>query len=400
MFIELHIIQSFPPSNLNRDDIGQPKDCDFGGVRRARISSQCQKRAIRWNSEFNKATQVSLSSRTKLVAQGLTERLTKQGIAEDQAKRAAVLFAEEYSGKMDQERKEETAVLLYLSEHELDRVASCLKDDWKAIAKLLAESDKSDEAEKRGKGNKAKEGKADVSVITAIVNKLVKETLKRTGAPDIALFGRMLAARPQTNIDAACQVAHAISTHAIGKMELDYFTAMDDLKDKHDPGAGYLDVAYFTSACFYRYARIDWAQLNVNLRDRELAVKTVEGFLRAAEAAIPSGKQNSHAQQARPSFMLAVLRSENSAGWSLVNAFEKPVRPPTEAGLIEESVKRLDAHFQRLRDFYGNDTVKAVAVALPDGSVTPKLLSKELGGSVRTMNDWVAAICNSLRQGA
>ena len=45
--IELHILQSFPVSCLNRDDVGAPKTATFGGVNRARISSQCLKRAIR-----------------------------------------------------------------------------------------------------------------------------------------------------------------------------------------------------------------------------------------------------------------------------------------------------------------------------------------------------------------
>ena len=47
MFLDLHILQSFAPANLNRDDTGAPKECVFGGTRRARISSQSLKRAIR-----------------------------------------------------------------------------------------------------------------------------------------------------------------------------------------------------------------------------------------------------------------------------------------------------------------------------------------------------------------
>ncbi len=398
MFVELHIIQNFPPSNLNRDDIGQPKDCDLGGFRRARISSQCQKRAIRWNPEFVKATQVPLGSRTKLIVQELTRRLTAREIPEEQAQQAAILFAEGYSGKMDQKRKEQTAVLLYLSESEFEWVTSKLQENWNAISKLLA-APKSDENDKSAKGKKGKAEKADTAVITDLINELIKQTKQRTSAPDIALFGRMLADKPETNIDAACQVAHAISTHAIGKMELDYYTAVDDLQAKDKTGAAFLDVAYFTSACFYRYARLDWEQLKENLKDDALAVKTVEGFLRAAEAAIPSGKKNSFAQQCRPSFMLVVLREKDSAGWSLVNAFEKPVNAKSEGDLVEASVRRLDAQLGHLCDFYGDDSIKAMAVALPDGLVTPDQLSERLRGSVENMQDWIAAICEPLRQG-
>jgi len=400
MFVELHIIQNFPPSNLNRDDIGQPKDCDLGGFRRARISSQCQKRAIRWNPEFVKATKVPLGSRTKLIVQELTRRLTAREIPEEQAQQAAILFAEEYSGKMDQKRKEQTAVLLYLSESEFEWVASKLQENWKAISKLLAApKPKSDENDKSSKGKKGRAEKADTAVITDLINELIKQTKERTSAPDIALFGRMLADRPETNIDAACQVAHAISTHAIGKMELDYYTAMDDLQAKEKTGASFLDVAYFTSACFYRYARLDWEQLKKNLQDDGLAVKTVEGFLRAAEAAIPSGKKNSFAQQCRPSFMLVVLREKDSAGWSLVNAFERPVNAKSEGDLVEASVKRLDAQLGHLCSFYGDDSIKAMAVALPDGLVTPDQLGERLRESVKNMQDWIEAICEPLRQG-
>ncbi len=65
MFIELHMIQNFVPSNLNRDDTNNPKDCEFGGVRRARISSQCIKRSIRTSPVFAETTGVDVGTRTK-----------------------------------------------------------------------------------------------------------------------------------------------------------------------------------------------------------------------------------------------------------------------------------------------------------------------------------------------
>jgi len=103
------------------------------------------------------------------------------------------------------------------------------------------------------------------SPLTPIVDEFIKETKGRTSAPDIALFGRMLADRPTTNVDAACQVAHAISTHAVSRNDIDYFTAVDDLQPKEETGAGFLNVAYFNSACYYRYARIDFELLKKNL---------------------------------------------------------------------------------------------------------------------------------------
>ncbi len=240
---------------------------------------------------------------------------------------------------------------------------------------------------------------------------MVKQALRWVAAPDIALFGRMLADKPETNIDAACQVAHAISTNSIaGRTPIDYYTAVDELKQADDPGAGFLDVAYFNSACFYRYARIDFDQLKKNLGgDKELAVRSVKAFLRASEAAIPSGKKNAFAQQCRPSFMLAVVRSSESDGWSLVNAFQKPidVRNRGEEDLVLTSVKRLEKRFQHLVDFYEPDaenesegdtvkTVRAIAVALPDGTVEPEQLDNYFRSNVRNMPGWVAVISNQL----
>jgi CRISPR system Cascade subunit CasC len=315
-------------------------------------------------------------------------------------------FARTYSskkGKMNAKKPEQTAVLLYMSEQELDEIAKqLLASDWKellaAMESAKPKSKKGDKPEKE-----EDEEKADAkSPLKKMVDDWVKQTEKRPSAPDIALFGRMLADRPDTNIDAACQVAHAISTHTISCNDIDYFTAVDDLQPKEETGAGFLDVAYFNSACFYRYARIDFAQLVKNLDgDAKLARDSVEAFLRASEAAIPSGKKNSHAQECRPSFMLAVLRGKDSAGWSLVNAFETPVRANQDQGLIEGSVRRLDEHFNRLQGFYNDDSVKAIAVALPSGAVAAESLSPTLHNAVKSkMGDWVNAICEPLKQGA
>ena len=54
-FIEMHALRSFPPSNLNRDDLGTPKTAVFGGTRRLRISSQCLKRTWRTSEHFRGA---------------------------------------------------------------------------------------------------------------------------------------------------------------------------------------------------------------------------------------------------------------------------------------------------------------------------------------------------------
>jgi len=231
-------------------------------------------------------------------------------------------------------------------------------------------------------------------VMSKIVKELIRETQDRTAAPDIALFGRMLADKPETNIDAACQVAHALSTHAVTRMEIDYFTAVDDVRE--DPGAGFLDIAYFNSACFYRYSCIDWTQLVSNLNDVALARKTVEAYLRASEAAIPSGKKNSTAPQCRPSLMLAVVRQPQSVAWSLVNAFSRPVSGK-RGGIVDESAQRMAAYFNDLCEFYRMGSIATQALAARPHEIDVEQLPEGLRNAhQRTLDTWVGTVTNAL----
>jgi CRISPR system Cascade subunit CasC len=200
--------------------------------------------------------------------------------------------------------------------------------------------------------------------------KSLKEALgsfKKTGtkAVDVALFGRMVAEIKDgsKNMDAACQVAHAISTNK-AEMEFDFYTAVDDLQPQEKAGAGMMGTIEFNSSCFYRYANIDFGQLVENLQgDVDLARKAVKAFLRAAVAAVPTGKQNSMAAQNPPSFVLAVVRPHGL--WSLANAFVKPVWPGAQEDLIQASIERLDDYWGRLAKAYpatGNGKAAPVVV--------------------------------------
>ncbi len=373
MFVELHMIQSFAPSNLNRDDTGNPKDTEFGGVRRARISSQSLKRAIRLNPAFEEATGVKPAARTRLLARKLMEKLVEAGKAEEEADAVAQAFAAEYSGKMD---KGHTSVLLYLSNDEIRMMADALLERW-------------DEAMAFTRNPADKKSRKD-SPFTPLVKKIIKETKNRTSAPDIALFGRMLADKPDLNLDAACQVAHAISTHRVS-MEIDFFTAVDDLQEESETGAGMMGVTPFNSACFYRYARIDWDQLVKNLDgDVDLARKTVEGFLKASLRAIPTGKQNSFAAQNPPSLAMAVVRGDGMS-WSLANAFEKPVRPGADGGYVVPSIERLDDYWGRLTKVYGGDP-KPFVLRIEEEPPLESLAGAEQPNAEK----WVEAVLNEL----
>lgn len=372
MFIEVHMIQNFVPSNLNRDDTGSPKDCEFGGHRRARISSQCLKRAIRTNSVFAETTKVSISKRTHYLADEITKKLVAQyQKTDDEARPIAIELSSAYT-KPDKKKPDQSAVLIFISEEEIGEIAKQLNEKW---AKLTEDE------------------KARKTVIGAIVGDMVKRYNNRVAAPDIALFGRMLADEPKLNLEAACQVAHAISTHRVS-MEMDYFTAVDDVREANEEaGAGHINTMGFNSSCFYRYARIDWKQLLKNLNnDVELAKRAVEGFLRAALVAVPSGKQNSTAPLNPPSFLLGVVRTDGM-GWNLANAFEKPVAATRNSSLVATSIAALDTYWGKLAIVYGDDTLVKVATINLDG---PELTHLNGDHTVASRQTWIDAILEPL----
>ena len=369
MFVELHMIQSFSPANLNRDDTNNPKDCEFGGVRRARISSQCIKRAMRTAPIFAETTGVPIAKRTKwLINRRLLPALVDAGKPEDESGQVLEGFVPLFVSKLDAKTKEDrkTAVLLYISDAEVDAMVEALLADWDDLG--------------------------DEKKLKALTRNLTKQHRGHTSAPDIALFGRMLAEKPELGLDAACQVAHAISTHRV-TMEMDFYTAVDDLNPEETAGAGMMGFVGFDSACFYRYARVDWRQLVKNLRgDTGLAGKTVEGFLRAAVTTVPSGKQNSFAANNPPSLLLAVVR-QDGMGWSLANAFERPVYARRDTGLVAPSVEALDAYWGHLCQVYGTSTLKSVAALALD----PDLSLEHLGeNQAEDLEEWLSAVAHPL----
>jgi len=357
MIVELHMLQNFVPSCLNRDDTNSPKECQFGGYRRARISSQCIKRAIRQYFEDNcLVSPESLAKRTKLLVSELAGRLVKAGKTEEDARKASA-EAIKATAKLKLKGVDKTEYLLFIGEREIEAIASVILAHWVELTSPSPDK-------------KALE----------TVGKEVLDKLNGGKASDLALFGRMLADLPDKNIDAACQVAHAISTHKVG-VEFDFYTAVDDLQPKEETGAGMMGDIEFNSACYYRYANIDLGQLKKNLLGKtidkatqeeleeasELAGKTVEAFIRAAVFAIPTGKQTSFSAQNPPDFILAVVRDNGT--WSLANAFAKPVRE--QGNLIADSIAALVDYWNKLAGAYGSDSIKAKpALALKEAQLT------------------------------
>ncbi len=363
MFVELHVLQNFAPANLNRDDTGMPKDCEFGGYRRARISSQCFKRAVRVQFETGNLLEPEFRAvRTKRVVEELGRRLAARGKDAEEARtvaRFAIGGVELEAGDDDK-----TQYLLFLGNQEVDNLARLCAEHWDRLTAAVGEM-----ATGRG-ASRARSGKTSRrDAVPKEVRDATLAILDSGGkAVDLALFGRMLADLPGQNVVAASQVAHAISTNRMS-MELDYYTAVDDLLPEDTAGADMIGTVGFNSACFYRYSNVDLAQLALNLQDdEELAIRGLKAFITASVNAIPSGKQNSMAAHNPPSFILAVARE--SQLWNLANAFLKPVYPRGEEDLATGSIRALDGYWGRLCRMYGNDGILGKwAVSLDDDGV-------------------------------
>jgi CRISPR system Cascade subunit CasC len=345
--LELHILQNFAPSNLNRDDTGSPKDAIFGGYRRARVSSQSFKRAIR---EYvldnpNGLPDEAMAFRTKRLMQELVKKLVDKGRTEPEAKEKVVIALGGLGFKVDAEGK--TEYLLFLGKLEVVRIAELIHKHWNDLVVQSEEDSK----------KKVKDAKKDArNAVKGELKSALIEVLNGGKALDVALFGRMLADLPEKNQYAACQVAHAISTNAVER-EFDFYTAIDDLKRDDTSGADMLGTVEFNSACFYRYAALDLELLHKNLQgDAELMIQGLKTFLRAMVKAKPSGKQNSFAAHNDPEYVIVTVRTDADPR-SLANAFEKPIRPSRNESqsLTEASVQQLEAKWKKLDTAYGQD---------------------------------------------
>jgi CRISPR system Cascade subunit CasC len=346
MKIELHLLQNFAPSNLNRDDTGSPKDCEFGGHRRARISSQCIKRAIR-NAFKTLLPADDLAVRTKRLLKETVDRLVAHGKTESEAEKA--VRAALAGGGLKVGDDNLTQYLLFLGQGEIKALVELVVKHFDELKGVNLDAKEEGEAKK--KTAKQEKSKAK-DAVPPEVSKAVKAILDGGKAVDLALFGRMLADLPEHNVDAACQVAHALSTNKIHSMELDYYTAVDDLKPGDTSGADMIGTVEFNSACYYRYSTLDLGQLLKTLGgDKELSRKGVEAFLKASITAIPTGKQNSFAAQNLPSLIFA--NAHEGPAVSLANAFLKPATPTGEHDLVSKSVQMMDQHAGSLAKLYG-----------------------------------------------
>lgn len=335
--VEIHLLQNFAPGNLNRDDTGAPKDAMFGGVRRARVSSQCVKRAVRKHFRVGQLIDdAALAARTKRIPMEVERRLREVHKRTDDAAtamKAIEIALEQIDLKVTKRSKDapdeagQTQYLLFLGEGEITQLARVIDGAFDELAT----------------GKPSKKTKADIEACIGAAR-----------AVDVALFGRMLADRKDFNVDAAAQVAHAISTHRVDR-EVDFFTAIDDFAPADAAASGMLGTVEFNSSCYYRYAVVNLDLLARNLGfDASMTAAAVRAFLHGMIEAVPTGKQNSFAAHNPCTFVAIAVR--NGAPMNLANAFEKPVHHSESSdGLTAASVARLKSTWHKYAPAYGID---------------------------------------------
>jgi CRISPR system Cascade subunit CasC len=321
-FIQLHLLTSYPPSNLNRDDLGRPKTAIMGGKNRLRISSQSLKRAWRTSDIFATALNGHVGVRTKSMGLEVYKALCEKGVASGKAKDWTKKITEVF-GKC---KKTNTANPL--EELEIEQLAHFSPEEKVSIFALVDKL--------------AAEGVAPAEADLALLQK------KHTAA-DIAMFGRMLASSPAFNTEAAVQVAHAITVHEVA-VEDDYFTAVDDLNSgEEDRGAAHIGETEFAAGLFYLYICINRDLLVENLGDNgDLADKTLMALVEAAVKIAPTGKQNSFASRAYASYVLAEKGEQQPRSLSV--AFLKPVRGED---ILAKAISEIETKRMNMEKIYG-----------------------------------------------
>lgn len=379
MKLELHILQNFAPSNLNRDDTGAPKHCSLGGYRRARISSQSQKRAARDLFALQKLLPAeNLGARTKRLAEQVADQLVSDhNISQRSDALQLAMGALEGAGlkrakpKKDDDESEawKTEYLLFVPKPIIGKLAKLIAENQEELAALTTNSAEAEDDSKKT-NKKAAKKKAKAAYPKEVRDAVVKLLSTSSECADLALFGRMIADNSAWNVEASCQVAHAVSTHTL-EADFDFYTAIDDFKPDDTQGSDMMGNIQFNSSCFYRYAVLDVDALSVNLEaEPQLTQATVNAFVRAFVSAIPSGKQNSMAAHNPPSYVLAVARKEGQPV-SLANAFVEPARKDlyNKKDLVQSSIDKLEAYFERMRGWMGDEIT---ALSLADRDLKPK----------------------------
>ena len=341
-FLQLHILTNYPPANLNRDDTGRPKTALMGDAQRLRVSSQCNKRAWRTSDVFRSAlTQGQsagsspgvvlwedsphphLGTRTKETGVQVYRALAERGVKDKDAKAWAASIAQQF-GKLQKEKKDEP-----LNELRIEQLCHLSPEERSAIDTLVG---------------------ACAQRQSAPTEDELELLCAPRAAVDIAMFGRMLADSPTHNVEAAVQVAHAVTVHKAA-VEDDYFSAVDEL-NRDDKGAGHIGERGFGAGLVYQCVCVNRALLAENLgSDADLAKRSIGALLHAITKVSPTGMQNSHGSRAFASYVLAEKGDQQPR--SLVQAFLKPVKPAEDGDMLELSVSAVERRCGNFDKVYG-----------------------------------------------
>src|SRR5690554_755988 len=304
--IEFHILQSFPVTCLNRDDVGAPKTAVIGGSTRARVSSQCWKRQVRLAMQ---GFGIELGIRTKKVEQLMAEACIAVGANEEQAQKCGESIAKALSDDtlLFISNTEAKAFAEYAREQEFD--ASKLKD--KELAKIAKKA------------------------LNPIVDAL-----------DIALFGRMVAKAADMNVEAAASFSHAVSTHRVSN-EVEFFTALDDVPGE-DARSAHMGSLEFNSATYYRYISLDLGQLAQTMGTEDLKT-AVEAFTKALFIAVPNARQTTQSGASPWEFARVMVRN----GQRLQAPFETAVKA-NGGGYLQASINELTSYLDKKEKLMGS----------------------------------------------
>ena len=404
--LELHILQSFPVACLNRDDLNSPKTAIFGGVQRARVSSQSWKRAIRELAKEEYGTYYG-GQRTRLLAGEIKKELTGLGCDEKRANALAMCLGH-YLAKIDTKNTSKVKTLMFFSSGEFKKLAKILFDLGEEkistltnafsrldIAALEKDSDGEDEetgdnSGEKGQSKKKKTEPEEKSLspkqFTKTINAVLKspigaafrgkDAVQVKDASDIALFGRMVANDHSLTLEGAAMFSHALSTHKVDN-EIDFFAAVDDLQPDEEAGAGMTGTLEFNSATYYRFAALNLDMLykpnekdegkkgHLNVLSPEERKVVVRAFIEATLQAIPGARKNSMNAATLPGYVLGVVRSSGHPV-QLVNAFEKPVRAYGGKGLFETSLEAMKTEREKLNTTWGLGKNELFSGVIPD----------------------------------
>ncbi len=350
MYIDFHVLQTVPPSCINRDDTGSPKTAVYGGAVRARVSSQAWKHAMR--TDFKVLfPEEERASRTKFVVDMVIKEMQKLDVTleETDAVQKASAALKDAGISLDEKKNEspKAKALFFMSNMQA-----------KAIAKIALEGNPKDKNYK----------------------KALQNALKESPSADIALFGRMVASDPSLNSDAAAQVAHAISTHAV-QNEYDYFTAVDDLQAEDNAGAGHLGTIEFNSSTLYRYATVNASELAKNL-GAESVPEVIRKFGQAFICSMPTGKENTFANRTFPDAVYVTIRQDQPV--NLCGAFEKPVSRSVN-GYAAASEAALVSYAETVYSRYAAEPVKAFSIGDSVGEIAETMSLPELLAALEQM---------------